>query len=356
MNQADLRTASLALDQARPIVMRLDAARNPEDVAADIIDAWDHAESALRALGGGSPSTGQAIIRDLRAREQLSLEQGHAMLGFLGARDRAARTDYRPTAADVQAVREGFQRLEAAVVEAGTMSPQAYAASAAVPPGPQVTVPARSLETPAAGYATGSTATRRRAFPVLPFVLALVLLAAAGAGIWWWSGRTDRALQDGIRAYQAGRTNEARSYFTQVAKDDPDRAEPHIFLARMARDEGNLPGALAELQQAIKVDQSNALAMREMGAYLYTVGRYDVARNFYIRALERNPNDREAQGFLGCTMLKLGRPQEAQRFLQRAGQGPWSSCAQQMAPPGMMPMQPGVQGPYPQQPGYPPQP
>lgn len=352
MNQADLRTASLALDQARPIVMRLDAARNPEDVAADIIDAWDHAESALRAIGGGSPSTGQAIIRDLRAREQLSLEQGHAMLGFLGARDRAARTDYRPTAADVQAVREGFQRLEAAVVEAGTMSPQAYAAAAA--PGPRVTVPARSLETPAAAYATGSTAAPRRV-PWLPVALGLLLLAGLGAGAWWWSGRTDRALQDGIRAYQAGRTNEARSFFTQVAKEDPDRAEPHIFLARMARDEGNLPGALAELQQAIKVDQGNALAMREMGAYLYTVGNYAVARNFYIRALERNPNDREAQGFLGCTMIKLGRPAEAQRFLQRAGQGPWSGCAQQLVPPGMMPMQPGVQGPYPQQqPGYPP--
>lgn len=351
MNPADLRTASLALDQARPIVMRLDAARNPEDVAADIIDAWEHAETALRALGGGSPSTGQAIIRDLRAREQLSLEQGHAMLGFLGARDRAARTDYRPTSADVQAVREGFQRLEAAVVEAGSLSPDAYAARASAPvgPGPSVTVPARSIETPAAGYTTGDVAPRR-AVPLLPLLIGLVVLVAAGVGLWWWSGRTDRALQSGIAAYRSGNTNEARGWFTQVAKDDPDRAEPHIFLARMARDEGNLPGALAELQQAVKLDPKNALAMREMGAYLYTVGRYDLARNFYIRALQANPADREAQGFLGCSLLRLGRFQEGQRFLQRAGQGGWSACAQQYLPPqpGMLPAQPGVQGPYPQ--------
>ena len=123
MSTANYRTASLALDTARPIVARLDAARNPEDVAADIIDAWNASETALRALAGGSPASGQALIRDLRTNQVLSLEQGHALLGFLGARDRVARTDYRPTSADVQAVREGFQRLEAAVMDGGLAVP-----------------------------------------------------------------------------------------------------------------------------------------------------------------------------------------------------------------------------------------
>jgi tetratricopeptide (TPR) repeat protein len=205
------------------------------------------------------------------------------------------------------------------------------------------TVP--SVETP---YATGE-ARARRSVPVIPIVAGVVLLVGILGGLWWWSGRDDREMQAGRAAYRSGQTDVARTHFTSVARNDPDRAEPHIYLARMARDEGNLPGALSELQTAIRLEPKNALAMREMGAYLYTVGRYDLARNFYIRALEVNPTDKEALGYLGCSLLRLGRPLDAQKFLQRAGQGGWSSCAQQvMAPqPGMLPQQPGVAYPRP---------
>jgi hypothetical protein len=329
VSTANYRTASLALDTARPIVARLDAARNPEDVAADIIDAWNGAETALRALAGGSPAGGQALIRDLRTNQALSLEQGHALLGFLGARDRVARTEYRPT------VMEGGLAVDGAAMGMGAGRPTPVVAA-------PVTMP--SLETP---YRTGETRVRR--VPILPIALGLLLLAALGVGAWWWSQRDEREMDAGIAAYKAGDANAARTHFTAVARNDPDRAEPHIFLARMARDEGNLPGALSELQTAIRLDQRNPLALREMGAYLYTVQRYDLARNFYIRALQVNPADRESQGYLGCSLLRLGRVAEAQRFLQRAGQGTWSACAQQVMPPqpGMLPQQPGAAYPTP---------
>src|SRR5687767_11297128 len=237
MASPNLRTASLALDQARPVVARLDIARNPEDVAADIIESWSAAETALRALVGGSGLTGQALVKELRQREQLTLDQTHALLAFLGARDRVARTEYRPTGADVAAAREGFQRLEAAINGgqlAGAMSTPAYAAT-------PVTVDA----TPVAPVEP------RRRFPVLPLVLGLVLLAALG-GLGWWmmQGRGSSAMRDGVAAYRAGRANEARAHFARAVRSDPDAAEPHIFLARMARDEGNLPGAQSELQAA----------------------------------------------------------------------------------------------------------
>ena len=324
MASPNLRTASLALDQARPVVSRLDIARNPEDVAADIIEAWSAAETALRALVGGSALTGQALVKELRQREQLSLEQGHALLAFLGARDRVARPDYRPTGADVAAAREGFQRLEAAVSAGqlgGAMATPSYAAT-----------PVAAEVAPAVPVAAP-----RRRIPVLPLVLGLVLLAALGGAAWWLTqGRGAGEFHEGVAAYRAGRTNEARTHFANAVRSDPDDAEPHIFLARMARDEGNLPGALSELQRALQLEPTNAVALREMGAYLYTVGNYDLARRFYVRSLQSDPTSREAQGYLGCSLLKLGRPGDAQGFFQRAGQGTWSACLQQGVP-GMAP-------------------
>ena len=332
MASPNLRTASLALDQARPVVARLDIARNPEDVAADIIESWSAAETALRALVGGSSLTGQALVKELRQREQLTLEQGHALLAFLGARDRVARTEYRPTGADVAAAREGFQRLEAAVssgpLGGGMPTPSAYATPVVVD------------ATPAPVDAT------RRRVPILPLVLGFLLLAAAATAAWWFlDGRASGSMEDGMRAYRAGRTNEARAHFAAAVRNDPDQAEPHVFLARMARDEGNLPGAQSELQAALRVEPNNALALREMGAYQYTVGNYELAQRFYAHSLRADGNNREAMGFMACSLYKLGRIEPAQRFFQRAGQGPWTACIQQGPPPGAGYPQPQRVGP-----------
>ena len=40
---------------------------------------------------------------------------------------------------------------------------------------------------------------------------------------------------------------------------------------------------------------------------------------------------RLAQGFLGCTLLRMGQPEQAATWLNRAGQGDWSACVAQPA-------------------------
>ena len=97
------RSALAALDQARPVIARLDASRNSEDAAADLIESWSAVETALRSLVGGSSLGGQALIRELRQRQMLSFEQANALAEYQAARDRAQRTDYRPSASDVNA-------------------------------------------------------------------------------------------------------------------------------------------------------------------------------------------------------------------------------------------------------------
>ncbi|HVF40167.1 MAG TPA: tetratricopeptide repeat protein, partial [Gemmatimonadaceae bacterium] len=62
---------------------------------------------------------------------------------------------------------------------------------------------------------------------------------------------------------------------------------------------------------------------------LFSAGNYEVARRFFVRAIESNPADKASQGYLGCALARLNRAQEAQAFLNRAGPGSWSSCLPQ---------------------------
>src|SRR3712207_6485783 len=71
-----------------------------------------------------------------------------------------------------------------------------------------------------------------------------------------------------------------------------------------------------------------------------------LARRFYVRAVQADTTDKTAQGYLGCAMVRLGRRDEGQRWLTRAGPGNWSSCGT-MAPGTPMPGAPMPGAPAP---------
>ena len=116
MTAGSQRAALDAIHAARPIIARLSMARDSEDLAADLIEAWTATETGLRSLVGGSALTGQMLIRELRQRHFLSLEQANALAEFHAARERAARVDYKPTEGDVNASRDAFLKLEAGLM------------------------------------------------------------------------------------------------------------------------------------------------------------------------------------------------------------------------------------------------
>src|SRR3954462_8593926 len=123
--------ALAALNGARPVLANFAKARSAEDLAADIIDLWTAAEQALQALVGNASLTGQQLIRAARQAEVITLEQAHALLEFLAARDRANRTSYKPTQADGDAAVDGFKALESSLTGGAPAT-----RSAAAPAGP----------------------------------------------------------------------------------------------------------------------------------------------------------------------------------------------------------------------------
>jgi tetratricopeptide (TPR) repeat protein len=309
-----------ALAPARPLVARVDIAQHSEEIAADLLDIWNAVEVALRALLGGSSLSGQALVQELRQRNMISIDQAHALLDFLAARDRVKRTEYRPTSADVNAAREAYNKLDQGL--------RAEAASAGA--GATATAGTASRAAPGASAPTPVPPPRRSRIPWLPIgALLLVLIAAGAAWYFFEGGGPSAAMRRGMEAYRGGRLALARTEFQDAANARPEDAVPHIWLGRVARDQGDFATAGREISRAVQLDQRNYQAHRELGSYFLTVRNYDAARRAFVRALELQPRDRTAMGYLGCSLIRLGRGDEGQRFLVRAGQGPWMACAPQ---------------------------
>jgi tetratricopeptide (TPR) repeat protein len=345
MSTSAQRAALEALNSARPLVARLGSSRSSEDVAADLIEAWTAVETGLRSLVGGSALSGQMLIRELRQRHFLQLEQANALAEFHAARERAARTDYQPTDSDINAARDAFLKLEAGLMgapppansfaPASTFAPGgAFAPGGGVPTAPRgSTVPMDSVPASAAAIpgaaptAVPIQGTRRRGW-VRPLLALLALLVVGGIAWYALAGRSGSAAYDqGVVAYREGRREAAAGAFIKATKDTPNDPMPHVYLARMAREAGRLQTAQEEAVKAVSLGPTNAIALRELASVSFAQQNYDGARRFYLRAVQADTTDRLAMGYLGCSLVRLGRVAEGTKFIQRAGSGSWSSCA-----------------------------
>ena len=320
MSTSAQRAALDAVQSARPIVSRLSTSRDKEDLAADIIEAWSVVEAGLRSLVGGTTLAGQPLIRELRQRNFLSLDQANALAEFHAARDRAGRVDYSPTEGDVNATRDAFAKLESGLLgeAAGTR------------PGAPVAAPVAAASAPIAVASTPTAPGLRGSRPAWTIpVLGLVGLLIVG-GIAWFAlssrSTSSAAYAEGVQAYQQGRQEAAEASFRKASTDVPTDPMAHVYLARMERERGNLGNANTEAVTAVRLGPTNATALRELASTLFAAQHFDDARKFYIRALTADPNDKTSQGYLGCSLMRLGRVDEGQRWIGRAGSGPWSSC------------------------------
>lgn len=327
MTSVSQRSARAAFDAARAAFDRLSMARSPDDTAAALMEAWDGSEKALQALAGTSALGGLALVRELRQRELLSLDQAHATVDFHAAIERVRNGGYAPTPSDIATAQLVVSLLPDA------FSLEAAAPVNAVPPAsgpisaPPVSRSPAQGDPPLAYVPSQHKSGNRLAF----IVVGLAVLAVVAAGVYYallMRGGSSSDLARGRSAYAAGDRITARNAFSAAAGATPALAEPHVFLGRIAREEGDMATAKAELTRAVELEPGSAVAQRELAALLLATGQLELARSFYERAIRLDPTDRNALGFMGCTLLRQGRPDVAQRFLERAGPGSWQSCAQ----------------------------
>ena len=403
MSPANTQAALAALSGARPVLAHFNTPRSAEDLAADIIDLWTGVERSLQALIGTTSLSGQQLIRAARQAEVITIDQAHALLEFLAARDRANRTSYKPTQADGDAAVDGFKALEAGFgapapakqatptpparavytpraqapvkpqpppqpvspyappsAGGGYRQPPAYAGKRMAGP-PTIEMPGSfaSAEAAAAGGSVGGSGSKSsgisggvgrtmvqnaidaadsggRGFPWFSLqvwiAIVVVILLGAGGYFFFARGAGSGGLTAGIDAMQNGQREKARGEFAKAVNSDPNAATPHVFLARIAREDSDLATARAELDTALRLEPKNAIALREMGLVLFASRQYDLARRFFIRAVTINPQDRAAQGYLGCAMMRLNRIPEGTKWISGAGTGPWQNCLRPATP------------------------
>jgi len=396
MSPQNSQAAFAALNGVRPVLTHFETPRTAEDLAADIIDLWTGAESALQALVGNSSVAGQQLIRAARQTELITIEQAHTLLEFLAARDRANRTSYKPTQADGDAAVDGFRTLESALRGAAPVKPAAPTSPLQAAYTPRKSVPAQPSKPPpppqpASPYAPPSAgggyrqppayAGRRMAGPPtieLPgsfaseggaggggstgggggggvgrtaiqqalaaadsggrrwpglsmpvwIGIAIIVLLVGGGYFLFGRGTSGSSLTAGVDAMNNGLLEKARGEFAKAVNADPNSPRPHIFLARLAREEGDLATARAQLDTTLRLDPKNPVALREMGLVLFANRQYDLARRFFVRAVQANPQDRASQGYLGCAMMRLNRVPEGTKWISGAGTGAWTACLQ----------------------------
>ncbi len=318
---ANRRAALAALDRGRGILGKLEPGHSAQERREALKESWGATEVALRTLLGGSPLAGQPLVRALREQGLLTLEQAHSLVDFAAARERAAVESYEPTSEDANAARAGFRQLDDALNQAAEIEAR----------------PMDEPTRPAAATSVSSVpvSSRRTLSPLAILVMIVLLLVVVPLGGWWyWSsyGSASAKVEKAAQLYGSGDREGARLAFERIVRDSPDDALAHVYLGRIARDNGDMATANRELQAAIRLEPENPVALREMGSYMLASGQPDVARRFYVRALSVNAADSTSMGYLGCALVQLGRVQEAQAWLQRAGPGSWSQCAGAAAP------------------------
>lgn len=84
------------------------------------------------------------------------------------------------------------------------------------------------------------------------------------------------------------------------------------------KDQGDLEGAVAALQEIVSLDPSYSLAYAALGVYLQKLGKYDDAVAAARKVTELQPNDPFSFSQLSVICQRCGRIMEAEDAMARA--------------------------------------
>lgn len=117
---------------------------------------------------------------------------------------------------------------------------------------------------------------------------------------------------------QKGRVNEAIAQFNEALKIDPNYAVGQSNLGNALLRIGRTEESLAHIERALEIDPRNAEAENNLGNTLLQMGRMEEAATHYGKAIAIDPHYAEAYNNLGALFLQMGRFDESLANLQKA--------------------------------------
>lgn len=110
---------------------------------------------------------------------------------------------------------------------------------------------------------------------------------------------------------EAGRANEAMTYFERALKLNPNHARSHLSYGLILSKMGRTDEAILHYQKALEQRPDLAEAHNNLGTSFAKLGRVDEARAHFSRALEIDPTYGDAHFNFGFLLASLGRTDEA---------------------------------------------
>jgi tetratricopeptide (TPR) repeat protein len=116
-----------------------------------------------------------------------------------------------------------------------------------------------------------------------------------------------------------GRVDSAMALYSRVIEIDQYATDALGSLAVVMLERGeHLNRAENYAMRAIKYDGANVHHRNTLGRIYYEMGKYKIARTSFKKALQVTPEDPEGNYYAGMNYIKLGQPDSARIFLQRA--------------------------------------
>jgi tetratricopeptide (TPR) repeat protein len=115
----------------------------------------------------------------------------------------------------------------------------------------------------------------------------------------------------GFELSKSGRLTEAVADFEQALRIDPDLAEAHNNLGFALEQTGKFVEAIDHYQQVLRINPDIAETHNNLGDVLAQTGRFDEAIDHYQQALRIRPNYAVARNNLGNALIRVGKVPEA---------------------------------------------
>ncbi|MBC7287538.1 MAG: tetratricopeptide repeat protein [Armatimonadetes bacterium] len=139
--------------------------------------------------------------------------------------------------------------------------------------------------------------------------------ALVGAG----AAYIDLGYQKGAGSPEAADAfSRAIQYLEKAVTIAPTRADVHAELARAYLAADRLEAAVAEAENALRLDPKNLIALNTAGSVYYYRGEMAIALDYFSRAAEINPNDAQTHVNLGNTYFQMNSWHQAREEYQRA--------------------------------------